>query len=177
MKWDWEETPIASEQKALKMALFEQDREDIFKEALNMPQRIKLRLLDQNEEVVVGTRFGGAVGLYMASGDMFQFNHQRELRRAFFEGLKIMAMDRTLHRLERPSRGGRVEHHSIPLTFDQVQALQLAWGSILQRLRDAPNVVLIAAIPQEQNFPQWYCDWLAQCDAIFSIADRPHVQG
>lgn len=71
-----------------------------------MPSRGQCTI--DGEIVLCGFRIGNQVSLYCGQDPVFQFNHQHELRRVFFQGRKFAAESGALVELKRSKKGGRV---------------------------------------------------------------------
>ena len=69
------------------MSRSESDREDLLREATALVERVELSIPGYGESIVVGFRRDGSASFFFGQSPVFQFNSQRELRRAFRDGL------------------------------------------------------------------------------------------
>ena len=64
------------------MARHEQDRDDLLREVTALVQRVEIRLADNSDSIVIGSRRDGSGSMFVGSDPVFQFNKQNGLRRA-----------------------------------------------------------------------------------------------
>ncbi len=67
------------------------DREDLLAEATALVERIELVLPGYAEPIVAGFRASDCASLFFGTDPVYQFNSQRQLRRAFVDGLLYKA--------------------------------------------------------------------------------------
>lgn len=103
------------------MALDEQPRENLLRDAVAYPRRLKLRMGHSQpaakaevgvdfEELFAGLRSDGSWSLYFDEDPVIQFNPSGTVRRLFVDNRKyLVADDGKLVELTRTGRGGRVE--------------------------------------------------------------------
>ncbi|MCA9269139.1 MAG: hypothetical protein KDA41_11745, partial [Planctomycetales bacterium] len=83
------------------MAKQQHDREDLLREATALVVRAELQLNSDAHPVVAGFRQGGEASFYFGFDPVFQFNSERQLRRAFYDGRLIKAEQGALIALAR----------------------------------------------------------------------------
>jgi hypothetical protein len=159
------------------LALEEHDREDLLRDGRAMPLRGECTL--SGRQVVIGFRDAGQLSLYCGPDPVFQFNADRQLRRAFFEGRKFAADHGQLVELVRETRGGKVEF--LKLSVDASTN-----SSVLQSLNDWLRKIDNAALwdafswrvpggGDTDLFRERLVEWLEQIPTVPEIADTPNV--
>jgi hypothetical protein len=154
------------------MALHEQDREDLLREATALVQRVELRVEGFAEPVIVGFRRGDEASVYFGADLVYQFNARNELRRVFVGGRMIKAQDGQLAELERRRLNGRVELVQHPLDDTHARALLTEGRERLRLLAtqlDARFYQLIGEVPANGDVVSLVRQWQ------LSAAQRPNV--
>jgi hypothetical protein len=118
------------------VAIHEHNREDLLHEGRNMPWRGECVI--DGAKVILGFRSQGQASLFCDVDPVFQFNRQRELRRAYFNGTRYRAENGRLIALTRDSRGGRVE-------FDAQAIDSTLNATLVESLRSWLSAVRMAA--------------------------------
>jgi hypothetical protein len=113
------------------MAKFEQDREDLMREATALLPRAEIKLNDDPETITFGFRRSGGLSIFFGADPVFQFNSQRELRRAFVRGKLIKAVAGRLQSLDRRREGKEVVLWSTELTPGEEDELLAAAQALL----------------------------------------------
>ena len=83
------------------MARNESDREDLMREAVNLPRRMEFRLNPSDEPELVGLNSPGWLFVYSGHDPMYRFDEQGRLRRAFVDGMLYRTHGSVLASLER----------------------------------------------------------------------------
>jgi len=160
------------------MARSEQDREDILREATALVQRIELELPGQAEPVIVGFRRDGSASLFFGADPVFQFNSQRQLRRAFVAGTLIKAERGRLVSLDRRRTATRVELLRTELNDPSATALLTAAAAAVRsldgHLRDG-SYQTRGQVPESVDVAARVRDWIAGLAEPIPIAARPHA--
>jgi hypothetical protein len=91
------------------LALEEQPRENLLRDATAYGERILLWDLQNQTEIFFGLRSDGSWSIYVGEDPVLQFNAHGQLRRAYFAGKKYAAVDGNLWVVQRDTRGGRVQ--------------------------------------------------------------------
>lgn len=159
------------------MALEDHDREDLLRDACAMVERGECCMAGR--QVVVGFRDRGQLSLYCGPDPVFQFNADRQLRRAYFQGRKIAADQGQLVEVVQKTRGGKVELVKVPVDQETRNCLM---ESLKEWLSKIDNSALWNPFswqfPEEVDsdcFRERLIDWLAQLPDEPEIADAPNV--
>jgi hypothetical protein len=117
------------------LAIEEQPREDLLRDAVAYPRRLKLRRCPTTPspteevdflELFAGVRSDGSWSLYFDEDPVLQFTPAGALRRIFLNGRKYrVATEGGLVELTREGRGGRVELKHLVLTADDERAVRI----------------------------------------------------
>ncbi|WP_339683752.1 hypothetical protein [Gimesia maris] len=83
------------------MALHEQDREDLMREATALFPRAEFQVEQVNERLFWGQKKNGHFSFYFGSDPVYQFDQNAFLRRAFINGTLYRTQGNTLARLTR----------------------------------------------------------------------------
>lgn len=118
------------------MALEEQPREDLLRDAVAYPRRLKLRMGHSRptadadtggyfKELFAGLRSDGSWSLYFDEDPVIQFTPSGTVRRLFVDNGKYRtADDGRLLELTRSGRGGRVELNHSAVTVEAERAIR-----------------------------------------------------
>ncbi len=158
------------------MAIRENDREDLLRDAVNLPNRGQAVIRDA--QVVVGFRAAKQASFFFGSDPVFQFNAAKQLRRAYFGGERLAARDGQLMRLAKQSSGGRLQLLETPLTEDeQASALKVLqkWLDETERsfCSDASSWQVCEESPGQ--FLGLARQWFDELDGHVDIADTPNA--
>lgn len=160
------------------MARKEQDREDLFREATALVERVELQLPGGNI-VVAGFRRDGAASFFFDVEPVFQFNAAGQLRRGFADGRLWKAESGRLVALRRVRQDGAVQLLRTELgpveTTAWLQAMDARLDDLEQSLPE--RVVLRGQAPPEADVLERVRQWLATRPSPPGIADAPHVAG
>lgn len=160
------------------MARHEQDREDLLREATALVERAELLCEVSSEPIVIGFRKTGAASCYLSANEVYQFNPRGELRRAYFQGALVKAVQGRLVQMERQ----RTEHSTLLISqpFSQtaeVEFLTHARQSLLV-LREClldNRYQLIGQVPTTGNVVERIRDWLASLPEVLQVASLPNA--
>ncbi len=135
------------------MALEEQPREDLMREAVAYAKRSLLKMATFDEPVFWGQRRDGAWSIYFGEDPVFQFNGKDELRRAYFESCRYAAKAHRLYRLEKPLNGGQVQLSWIEDAKSERVIQQIVverFAMIMDQLR-SNSIEVLQTIPANEN--------------------------
>lgn len=161
------------------MARHESDREDILREATALLERAELLIPGESEPVVIGFRLGGAASVFFGGDPLYQFNSQRELRRAYVAGLLYKAEQGRLVELRRERIGSETALLRRELSDAETDVLLGAAEPRL--LAMAAHLCGGAArvdrqIPDGADIVPGIVAWLARLPYPLKIAQRANVQ-
>jgi len=83
------------------MARHEEDREDLIREAVALPDRVELSVVGFDEPMTIGFRTNSAMSIFIGQDPVYQFDPDGRLRRAFVGGLLYRSQHATLAMLRR----------------------------------------------------------------------------
>jgi len=155
----------------------EQDREDLMAEAKALVERAEWRVLGLAEPVTVGFRRDGSVSFYFGPEDVFQFNSQQQLRRAYRHGRIFKAVDGVLAQLRRERTPTAVHLLRRDLTDAETAEMQQHIRQLLTHFFTAcrnETATLLAQVPPDADIAHRVLsigDTLLKCE----IAARPNV--
>lgn len=136
------------------MARYEQDREDLMREATALVRRVELLMPGYSEPCVVGMRRGGEVSIFVGADPVFQFNSRGELRRGFWNGRLLKAERGRLVALDRQRTKTEVQLVRSELTEAQTSeflALTSEMLGLLRRALRSGDLVVWRQVPEESN--------------------------
>ena len=96
------------------MARHEEDREDLIREAVALPDRVELSVPGFDELITIGFRPNSAMSIFIGQDSVYQFDADGRLRRAFVGGLLYRSQHTTLAMLRRE----RTESQTLLLRTD-----------------------------------------------------------
>ncbi|MEQ9067261.1 MAG: hypothetical protein RLO18_11075, partial [Gimesia chilikensis] len=111
------------------MALHEQDREDLMREAIALYPRAEFQVPQESEPVFWGQKRSGQYSFYFGGDPVYQFDEQGHLRRAYLDGHLYRTQGNTLARLTKV----RTADSSILERYDLKQA---ELKDVLHRMAD-----------------------------------------
>ena len=164
------------------MARQESDREDLLREATALVERIELSLPNQPETIVAGFRRDGAASFFFGQSPVFQFNSQRELRRAFRDGLLYKTENGRLVEMRRERTDTAVELHSRVLADDESAALLqeavTRLGGLRVALRTGETIVVgqVPDVASGVDVKSRVLEWLNLLTGAIPIAKSSRVQ-
>ncbi len=145
------------------MAREEDDREDLMREAMGLPQRAEFRCACHSDLITIGFRTSGAMSIFFGQDPVYQFDPEGRLRRAFVGGLLYRSQTVTLARLRRERTEqqtilwrddlGPEELHQFHQTMtDLLEQLSAAvQNSGIELLRSIPDPGVVTAIGPSLN--------------------------
>ncbi len=158
------------------MARMEQDREDLMREAVRLVPRGEF--LWQEQRVFVGFRPGPAPSFYFSPEEVYQFNSQGELRRAYLQGALYKAQQGHLVRMLRHRTAQQVQLRSTRLSPQQEHQFLEQLHRRLQAFAHALHsgeAQLATHFPPEEDFLHLVLQWLTEHPRV-RIAKRPHAR-
>ena len=162
-----------------KMAKEEKDREDIFREATALVERVELSgIVGQAEPVVIGFRRNGCGSIYFGVELAYHFNSRDELRRAYAAEQLLKARHGHLVTMRRVRRDNQVQLCSRPLTEVELtrflaqlwQACRDLYAAIVQGLYKVTGQV-----PADKSVLDRVEVWLLRLSAT-RVAISPHAR-
>ncbi len=161
------------------MARDETDREDLFREATALVERIELAPVGERagEHVVAGFRAGGAVSIFLGADPVYQFNAAGELRRAYCDGRMIKASRGRLVSLCRERLANETQLLSRELSDGEQCDFLARMGERLRALAaglDAGGYKVVDQVPADEDVLARVQNWLADHDGR-TIANSPRV--
>ncbi len=161
----------------LAMAREEHDREDLMAEARSLAARAEVAVPSQTTPIVLGHRANGGWSFYFSPDDVYHFNSQGQLRRAYLQGLLVKAENGHLVSLERRRAKQEVQLLRRELPPAEQAALLANLASWFDSLREAVSQSKLAVLrsepPGAHLVPQ-LAAWLAQRSEL-TIANSPHA--
>ena len=112
------------------MALQEEDKEDLMRDAVALRNRIEWAVPDEPHAVVTGLRSDRSLSVFFGQDPVFHFNPDGQLRRAFVNGFLYRSQGTTLARLFRE----RTRTETM-LVRNDLQAVELAEFLVFMRAR------------------------------------------
>lgn len=161
------------------MAVEEQDREDLLREATGLVDRIEFRVAWIDEPVVAGFRRNGALSLFLSQAEVYQFDTACRWRRGYYHGSLLKSVDGHLVKMYRNRTPQATELVSQPLSGVEEQAALERLTSRLAQLQatlDANDFELVGQVTASENGPlPRLLAWLRNRPAPISIAPSPRV--
>jgi len=96
------------------MARHEEDREDLIREAIALPDRVELSVTGFEAPITIGFRTNSAMSIFIGQDPVYQYDPDGRLRRAFVGGLLYRSQHSTLAMLRRE----RTETQTVLLRTD-----------------------------------------------------------
>jgi hypothetical protein len=160
------------------MARNEFDREDLFREATALVERIEFRQTHSAAEpLVVGFRADGALSVYLGSDPVYQFNAAGQLRRAFCDGQLYKAVRGRLASLRRERGENKVQLVRHDLTDAEQEAfleqMSIRLQSFSQQL-SANEWIPAGQVPVNADVAGRVKKWFADHQMI-DVATQPNA--
>ncbi|HKD37350.1 MAG TPA: hypothetical protein VKB78_11135 [Pirellulales bacterium] len=118
------------------MARQEHDREDLLAEATALVDRVELQIDGNDETIIVGLRPNGAAAIYFGEDFAYQFNADRQLRRAFLDDRLYKADGGRLAALRRERTPGEVQLLRHDLSSAETAAFLERMSNLIGNLRN-----------------------------------------
>lgn len=116
------------------MALNEQDREDMMREATAFNPRAELQVEHEDQLIFWGQKKNGAFSFYFGADPVYQFDHDGLLRRAFVDGYLYRTQGNILARLNRERTSNESILNRYDLTNEESADLLQAMSRRFQKL-------------------------------------------
>ena len=111
------------------MAQLEEDREDLMREAVALPDRVELSVDGFESLITIGFRSNSAMSIFIGQDPVYQFDPEGRLRRAFVDGLLYRSQHTTLAMLKRE----RTETQTLLLRTDLADDALLKFRETMRR--------------------------------------------
>ncbi len=111
------------------MAQHEEDREDLMREAVALPDRVELSVDGFESLITIGFRSNSAMSIFIGQDPVYQFDPEGRLRRAFVDGLLYRSQHTTLAMLKRE----RTETQTLLLRTDLADDALLKFRETMRR--------------------------------------------
>jgi hypothetical protein len=137
------------------MAMNEDDREDLLREAVALLPRAELQVHGLAELLTAGFRSNGFLSLYFGQDPVYQFDQSGRLRRAFEGGLLYRTAASTLSRLQRIRSAGTVtllRHDLNPQELTEFRSRMQQHLAILQTALENAGVAVVRCVPENQEW-------------------------
>lgn len=155
------------------MARESSDREDLLREATALVERAEIQVPSFDQPVVVGFRRDGAASFYLSPDIVYQFNAQRQLRRAFLDGQLYKAAGGQLAALTPIRTAEQTELRRHDLSDPEAQQfLSRAADRLAQLLKSltAKDFTLVGQVPSETDVVDRIRRWLTELPASITVA-------
>ena len=119
------------------MSREESDREDLIREAVAMPERAEFIVPGLDDRVTIGFRPTGAMSIFIGQDQVFQFDPEGRLRRAFVSTFLYRSQHTTLARLQRVRTNDVTQLLRTDLNADELTAFRTAMVERLSCIADA----------------------------------------
>ncbi len=123
------------------MARHEEDREDLIREAVALPDRVELFVVGFDQPITIGFRPNSAMSIFVGQDRVYQYDPDGRLRRAFVGGLLYRSHHETLAMLQRE----RTETQTVLLRTDLRDAELAAFRETMHRLLNLLHQKLTAS--------------------------------
>lgn len=148
------------------MARYEDDREDLIREAVALPNRVELSVAGFDELITIGFRPNSAMSIFIGQDPVYQFDAESRLRRAFVGGLLYRSQHTTLAMLRRE----RTESQTLLLRTDlddsELELFRHTMQGLLAMLHQkltASEYETLRSVPETADHVSRI---LAACDAV-----------
>jgi hypothetical protein len=161
------------------MARQPQDREDLMAEATALVERIEFELPGHAEPVVAGFRISDCASFFFGPDPVYQFNSQRQLRRAYVDGLLYKAERGRLVSLTRTPTAGRLELLRRELDDAAQERFVSAMTLHLAALRsglDSGNFKILNQVPADNDVIAHLREWFAALAPPIEVAASAHAR-
>jgi len=160
------------------LARYQQDREDLLREATALVPRVELSVEGYQENIIIGFRKNGSLSIYFGPERVYHFNAQHQLRRAFIGGLLFKAEKGTLASLKRQRNAGQVQ--MLRHDLDQDETLQFTETAQQHLLRLAAALTenrfqLVGQVPTDTPLIDRIIAWSSALGRRIEIAEAPNV--
>jgi hypothetical protein len=136
------------------MAKHEENREDLIREAVALPDRVELSVTGFDEPTTIGFRPNSAMSIFIGQDPVYQFDPDARLRRAFVGGLLYRSQHSTLAMLRRE----RSETQTLLLRTDlddaELQSFRIAMLDLLSLVHQklmASKFETLRSVPENSD--------------------------
>lgn len=159
------------------MAREEEDREDLLREATALIERVEFRIPHEAETVVIGFRRIGGASFFFGADPVYQFNADRELRRAYVAGKLLKAERGRLVELTRVRTPDETQLVRRDLDAAETELLLDVMVRRLTQLRDALTApfTVVGQVPDGVDVAARVRRELAALCGPPKIADSPRA--
>jgi len=165
-------------EKGKRLAKYEQNRENIMREATALVRRIELSLPGHEVSCLIGFRRDGAASVFFGIDPVYQFNADSELRRAFIDGKLVKAEQGKLVWLVRRRTESEVQllRHNFA-EAEQDALLQTAGDSLLFLLKQVVSgrASIVQQVPTDTRVLNEVKSWLESLPARLCVASKSNV--
>jgi hypothetical protein len=167
------------------MAREEHDREDLLRQATAYVDRAEFGVAGFPFPVFMGFRRDGAASVYCGPEQVYHFNEQGELRRAYRDGLLYKADRGGLVSMERQRAQTETSLLARQLSADETRVFLAAMHSALARLAEAfaadgttlrGQVTSSETARQGQSAHHRVAEWFAKLPRQFAVARSPRAK-
>jgi hypothetical protein len=157
------------------MALNEQDREDLMREASGLSPRAEITSPAFPDNVIFGFKRQGGLSIYFGAHTVYQFNSAGELRRAYIDGSLLKAEGGRLIVMRRERTGHEVTLWATELTEAQTTEILGALDHRLAHLRKAMEKGeshVVAEVPHGADAVERFNESLSAIASPPTVAQR-----
>lgn len=136
------------------MARTEDDREDLMREAVALPNRVELTVGGFDEFITIGFRANAAMSIFIGPDSVYQFDAEGRLRRSFVDGLLYRSQHTTLARLKRERSETQTSLLRTDLSEEDLLEFRRTMQSLLSSLEQKLAVgdfKTIRCVPESSN--------------------------
>ena len=134
------------------MAQQEEDREDLMREAVALPDRVELSVGGFGSLIIIiGFRSNSAMSVFIGQDPVYQFDPEGGLRRAFVDGLLYRSQQSTLAMLRRERTDTQTLLLRTDLADDALQAFRdtmMHSLELLEQKLDSNDFSIIRSFPE-----------------------------
>ena len=160
------------------MARFEQDREDLMREATRLLPRASWSTAEIDRRIVTGIRPPGALSVYFGADPVYHFNSRGELRRAFIDGLLWKADRGRLVRMRRARSPEQTLLMATTVEADEqatrLARLQAELATFIDSVKREQTQLIESVGPQADEREYWLSR-LTVVAGCLRVANRPHI--
>lgn len=160
------------------MAINEDDREDLLREAVALVPRAELHVHGLPELLTAGFRSNGMLSLYFGQDPMYQFDQSGRLRRAFEGGLLFRTAGATLSRLQRVRSEDTVtllRHDLHPQELTEFRSRMQQQLATLQTALENESVTVVRCVPENQDWTSLLLESLTKVSNVTPWLATPIV--
>lgn len=160
------------------MAREESDREDLLREATALAERVEFAPTGGGEPTIAGFRSSGALSVFFGGDTAYHFNSDRQLRRAYVDGLLYKAEGGELVSLDRARTDHEVQLIRRDLSSESQAAflatMQSALAALAQRI-EQKELAVTGQVPADADVVGRVLKWL-QSNLPVLVAASSHAR-